>query len=194
MTYSIARYPVHLIDVVQAADGGRVTIRPTLPQDVELQRDFFRSLSAQGRYCRFMTRLEELPESLAERFASIDYRSHLALLAEVFENGRETMIGEARYVVDARDPETCELAIAVADNWQASGIARALLDRLERQAALSGIRSMVADTLLTNRAMIGLARRLGYAVRPSREDPELARLEKHLDPPAVPPSVQPLAA
>jgi hypothetical protein len=57
-----------------------------------------------------------LPESLAERFASIDYRSHLALLAEVFENGRETMIGEARYVVDARDPETCELAIAVANN------------------------------------------------------------------------------
>ena len=185
---------MHLIDVVQAADGSRVTIRPTLPQDMELQRDFFRSLSTQGRYSRFMTRLNELPESLAARFASIDYHNHLALLAEVFEDGRETMIGEARYVVDMRDPQTCEFAIAVADNWQASGIARALLDRLERHAALSGIRSMVADTLLTNRAMIGLARRLGYAVRPSREDPELARLEKHLDPPAVPPSVQPLAA
>jgi acetyltransferase len=194
VTYTIARYPVHLIDVVQAADGSRVTIRPTLPQDVELQRVFFRSLSAQGRYGRFMTRLNELPESLAKRFASIDYRSHLALLAEVFENGRETMIGEARYVLDARDPTTCEFAVAVADNWQASGIARALLDRLEHQAALSGIRSMVADTLPTNRAMIGLARRLGYAVRLSPEDPELVRLEKHLDPSAVPPSVQPLAA
>ena len=194
MTYSIARYPVHLIDVVQAADGSRVTIRPTLPQDLELQRDFFRSLSAEGRYGRFMTRLNELPESLAQRFASIDYRSHLALLAEVFENGRETMIGEARYVVDARDPQTCEFAIAVADNWQASGMARALLDRLERQAAASGIRSMVADTLLTNAAMISFARRLGYTVTLSREDPELARLEKRLDPLAVPPSVQPLAA
>ena len=32
-----------------------------------------------------MTRLSELPETLAERFTSIDYRSHLALLAEVFE-------------------------------------------------------------------------------------------------------------
>ena len=194
MTYSIARYPVHLIDVVQAADGSRVTIRPTLPQDMELQRDFFRSLSTQGRYSRFMTRLNELPESLAARFASIDYHNHLALLAEVFEDGRETMIGEARYVVDMRDPQTCEFAIAVADNWQASGIARALLDRLERQAALSGIRSMVADTLPTNRAMIGLARRFGYAVSLNREDPELARLEKRLDPPAVPPSVQPMAA
>jgi acetyltransferase len=194
VTYSIARYPVHLIDVVQAADGSRVTIRPTLPQDLELQRDFFRSLSAEGRYGRFMTRLNELPESLAERFASIDYRSHLALLAEVFESGRETMIGEARYVVDARDPQTCEFAIAVADNWQASGIARALLDRLERQAAQSGIRSMVADTLLTNAAMIGFARRLGYTVTLSREDPELAKLEKHLNPSAAPLWVQPLAA
>jgi hypothetical protein len=91
----IPRYPVHLIDVVRVADGSRVTIRPTLPQDVELQRAFFRSLSVEGRYRRFMTRLNELPETLAERFASIDYRSHLALLAEVFEDGRETMIGEA---------------------------------------------------------------------------------------------------
>ena len=195
MTYTIPRYPVHLIDVMRFPDGSRVTIRPTLPQDVELQRAFFRRLSADGRYCRFMTGLNELPETLAERFACIDYRNHVALLAEVFEDGRETMIGEARYVVDARDPHICEFTIAVADNWQASGIARALLDRLERQAALSGIRSMVADTLLTNEKMIGLARRLGYAVRLSREDPELARLEKkYLNPSAAPLSVQPLAA
>ena len=194
MIYTIPRYPVHLIDVVQAAADSRVVIRPTLPQDMELQRRFFRSLTAESRYCRFMTRLNELPESLAERFASIDYRSHLALLAEVFESGRETMIGEARYVVDARDPQTCEFAIAVADNWQASGMARALLDRLERQAAASGIRSMVADTLLTNAAMISFARRLGYTVTLSREDPELARLEKHLNPSAAPLSVRPLAA
>ena len=41
MTYTIPRYPVHLIDVVRVTDGSRVTIRPTLPQDVELQREFF---------------------------------------------------------------------------------------------------------------------------------------------------------
>jgi acetyltransferase len=186
VTYTIPRYPVHLIDVVQVADGNRVTIRPTLPQDVELQREFFRTLSLQGRYFRFMTARNELPEALAQRFASIDYRSHLALLAEVFENGRETMIGEARYVVDERDPATCEFAIAVADDWQACGIARALLNRLERQAAASGIRRMVADTLLANRAMIGFATRTGYAVRSNRKDATLARLEKSLTPSAAP--------
>ena len=195
MIYTIGKYPAHLIDVVRVADGSRVTIRPTLPQDVELQRMFFRSLSAEARYCRFMTRVSELPETVAERFTSIDYRTHVALLAEVFDDGgRETMIGEARYIVDERDPTTCEFAIAVADDWQASGIARALLDRLERQAAASGIRRMVADTLITNRAMQRLAARAGFTIRASREDATLARLEKVLADRAGAPSARSLAA
>jgi acetyltransferase len=75
-----------------------------LPQDLELQQEFFRSLSAEGRYRRFMSPVNELPEAVAQHFISVDYRSHLALLAEVFEDGREIMIGEARYVVDEYDP------------------------------------------------------------------------------------------
>jgi GNAT superfamily N-acetyltransferase len=191
VTYTIPHYPVHLIDVVRTADGSPVVIRPTLPQDADLQMLFFRSLSAQSRYCRFMTGFSELPQALADRFSFIDYRNHLALLAEVFEGARETMIGEARYVVDEHDPETCEFAIAVADGWQACGIARALLERLERQAAASAIRRMVADTLLANAAMIGLAARAGYTVKASREDAKLARLEKSLAPTALP---QPIGA
>lgn len=179
-TYTISHYPVHLIDVVRLGDGSRVIIRPTLPQDAELQQDFFRTLSAASRYGRFMTPLRELPENLAQRFASIDYRSHLALLAEVFEGGRQTMIGEARYIVDECDPVACEFAIAVADDWQLRGLGRVLLDRLERQAAASGIQRLVADTHLANRAMFGLAARAGYAVKANREDAMLARLEKRL--------------
>jgi acetyltransferase len=194
MIYSLPRYPVHLIDVVRVADGSRVTIRPTLPQDADLQMLFFRSLSAKSRYCRFMTGINELPQTLADRFSVIDYHSHLALLAEVFEGEREIMVGEARYVVDEHDSETCEFAIAVADDWQTCGIARALLDRLERQAAASGIRRMVADTLLANAAMIGLATRAGYTVKASREDAKLVRLEKSLAPAAPALPVKALAA
>ena len=91
------------------------------------------------------------------------------------------MIGEARYVVDELDPSTCEFAIAVAEPWQGSGLARALLDRLERQAAASGIRLMTADTLLANGAMLALAARAGFAAAMHPHDAALARLEKHLD-------------
>lgn len=195
MTYTIGRYPVHLIDVLRLADGTRVTIRPTLPQDADLQRAFFRTLSADARYSRFMTRVRELPDTLAERFTNIDYRGHVALLAEVFEpGGRETMIGEARYVVNELDASVCEFAIAVADDWRLRGIARVLLARLERQAAASGIRMMVADTLVANKAMQALASGAGYVVKGNREDATLLRLEKSLAGPSVSRPVHSLAA
>jgi acetyltransferase len=194
MTYAIARYPVHLIDIVRVANGRRVTIRPTLPQDLELQQEFFRSLSAEGRYRRFMSPVNELPEAVAQRFISIDYRSHLALLAEVFEDSREIMIGEARYVIEQRDPASCEFAIAVADDWHANGIGRALLARLEREAAASGIQHMFADTLYDNKAMLGLAARSGYAIRMNPGDARLVRLEKKLSVSTAPPTVRSLAA
>jgi acetyltransferase len=152
---------------------------------VELQRAFFRSLSPQSRYSRFMTRVNELPPALAERFTRIDYTSHLALVATILEDGREVMIGEARFVANDHDPTTCELAIAVADAWQRCGIALALLVRLERQAAELGFRRMVADTLVSNRAMLGLARQARYVVNASLEDKTLAHLEKRLPPPVA---------
>ena len=194
MTYTIARYPVHLIDVVRLIDGSRITIRPTLPQDLELQREFFRSLSTEGRYRRFMVPLNELPEVVAQRFISIDYRSHVALLAEVFDDGREIMIGEARYVLDEHDPATSEFALAVADDWQGRGIGRVLLARLEREAAASGIRRMLADTLYDNKAMRALAASSGYTVRANREDARLVKLEMQLSASPPPPNVQQLAA
>jgi GNAT superfamily N-acetyltransferase len=180
MTYAISRYPVHLIDIVRVANGRRVTIRPTLPQDLELQQEFFGLLSAKGRYRRFMSPVNGLPEAVAQRFINVDYRSHLALLAEIFEDGREIMIGETRYVIERGDPASREFAIAVADNWQAKGIGRALLARLEREAAVLGIRRMFADTLYDNKAMLGLAARSGYAIRMNPGDARLVMLEKNL--------------
>ena len=189
MIYSIARYPVHLIDVLRIAGGKRVTIRPMLPQDTELQQAFFRRLSSASRYFRFMTPLRELPEALSERLANVDYRRHLALIAEVFDQaGKETMIAEARYIVDECDPTMCEFAIAVADEWRARGIARALLERLERQAAASGIRRMAADTLVENSAMRGLALCAGYTIKTVPHDYEAVGLEKALVSPASTPS------
>ena len=188
--YVIHRYPVHLIDVMRAADGRRITIRPTLPQDRELQKEFFRSLSAESRHSRFMTWLKELPDALAEQFASIDYRSHLALLAEVFDGGRETMIGEARYVVDPDDRELCEFAISVADGWRRCGLGSALLSRLELEAAASGISMMSAQTLVSNKAMLGLAVRAGYRVVANRCDAAQADLQKKLSTPTAPLLVQ----
>jgi acetyltransferase len=176
------RYPTHLIDVVRLANGSRVVVRPPLPQDCELQRVFVRTLSEEARYFRFMTRLSELSEAMAERFTTIDYRTHLALIATVFADARETMIGEARYVVDEGSDAVCEFAVAVADAWQRMGLARTLLSRVAGHAAASGSRRIVGDTVSNNRAMLALANGTGFALARKREDGRLVRLVKDLSP------------
>jgi len=174
MTFTIQLYPVQLIDVIRLADGRSITLRPSLPQDAEQLRAFFRTLSDKARYFRFMTTLRELPEALAKRFAGVDYRSHMALLAEHFDGDRGTIIGETRYIENQDDPGTCEFAIAVADDWQGLGLARTLLDRLVSHAAASSIRQMVADTMCANKAMIELARKAGFSIEPHRGHSTLA--------------------
>jgi acetyltransferase len=180
VTYFLHRYPTHLIDVVHLAGTTRVVVRPALPQDRDLQRAFVRNLSDAARYFRFMTKLRELPEAMAEHFTAIDYIGHVALVAEVFSDAGATMVGEARYIVDAGDAAACEFAVAVADAWQGMGLARILLTRLADHAAASGIRHMSGDTVASNEAMIALAKRTGFAVARKREDGRLVHLVKNL--------------
>jgi acetyltransferase len=174
------RYPTALIDVVRLVDGRRVTLRPPLPQDCDLQRRFVRGLSDEARYFRFLTRLQELPEAMAERFTAIDYHRHVALVATVFQGAGEAMVGEARYILDDRDPAVCEFAVAVTDRWQRRGLARLLLVRLIGHAATSGVRRMAGITTAGNAAMIALARRLGFAVALKPEDSRLVQLVRDL--------------
>ena len=184
MTSAIRHYPVHLVDVLRLPDGRRVVLRPILPRDKEMLRAFVRSLSDEARYFRFMSGLAELPEAMAERFTCIDYCSHVSLVAEVETDAGAIMVAEVCYIVDAGMPSSCEFAIAVADDWQGRGLGRAMLARLAEHAAASGIRRMAADTAAANKAMIGLAKRLGCNVTRKREDGSLMSLVKDLQPPA----------
>ena len=38
MSYTIERYPTRLIEQFALADGRRVTLRPVLPQDAEMEQ------------------------------------------------------------------------------------------------------------------------------------------------------------
>jgi len=177
--YHISRYPTPLIDVIRLA-GQRVILRPVLAQDADLQSTFFAGLSDAARYFRFMTRLAGLSTALLQRLSDVDHVHHVALLAATFAQGRETMIGEARYIVEASDPLSCEFAVAVADAWRGEGLAYILLERLAAHAASTGLRRMVANTIATNAAMITLATRVGFTITRKREDGRLLRLEKNL--------------
>jgi acetyltransferase len=175
MIYTIHRYPAELIDVVRSPAGERVTIRPVLPQDAPAVADFFTTLSSASRRNRFFRTLRELPAEMLDRFTSVDYHAHLALVATVLRAGAEVVVGEARYVVSG--PAAAEFAVAVADACQRQGLGRLLLTRLARRAAAEGVTRLYGDILPTNEAMLRLAAGAGMTVVPSRDGTGLMRAE-----------------
>jgi acetyltransferase len=179
MLYQIHRYPADLIDVVRLRDRQRVLIRPVLPQDEQLTSAFFSGLPARARYDRFMAPMPNLPPSLVKRFTNVDYVSHVALVAEVFAGGHETVVAEARYASGA-DPAVAEFAVSVAEAWQGRGLASLLLGKLICRAAGAGIARMTGETLASNARMLHLARKAGFTATPSAEVRELVLLEKVL--------------
>ena len=181
MVYQIHRYPAELIDVVRLS-AERIVIRPVLPQDEDLTGAFFRSLSPRSRHDRFMMSLREPPRDLMRRFTQIDYRDHLALVAEVFANRREIVIAEARYVRKP-DPTVAEFAVSVAEPWQGRKLASLLLGRLACRAAEAGVRRMIGETLATNFRMLALARKAGFTILPSRDVRGVMLLERALSAP-----------
>jgi acetyltransferase len=183
MTYQIHRYPADLIDVVHLGDGERVVIRPVLPQDEDLTLAFFHGLSGSARYDRFMTSLREVPRDLMRRFTQVDYANHLALVAEVFGDGRETVVAEARYVRTGEDRSTAEFAVSVAEPWQGKGLARLMLGKLACRAGSQGVVRLTGQTLATNERMLALARKAGFTLRPSGEVRGVIELEKWLPKP-----------
>lgn len=174
------RYPFDLVDVWHARDGSRVLIRPVHPQDLELAREFVRALSPESRYNRFHQPLNDLTPQMAKWATHVDYQRHMALIAVVYEDGRELEIGAARYVVRAADAETAEFAIAIADRWHGRGVAERLLRGLIAVAARRGIRWLEGDVLAGNRAMLGLARKLGFQAREPRRDARLVAVSRHV--------------
>lgn len=174
------RYPVELIDVLRLRGGSRVTIRPALPQDLTINQAFVVGLSDGSRRSRFLAPVGGLSDDQARRFTDIDYRNHLALIAEVFIGGTEVMVAEARYVIE-ESADACEFALAIADDWQGKRLGRYLMSRLVERARAAGIQRMFGDTLCDNAAMLTLARQMGFAVRPHPADPRLYRLVLDLE-------------
>jgi acetyltransferase len=183
MLYEIHRYPADMIDVVHLSGDERVVIRPVLPQDEDLTGAFFRDLPAASRYGRFLAPMRNLPPDLLARFTHVDYADHLALVAEVFAEGRETVIAEARYVRN-EDRSSAEFAVSVADAWQGKGLASLMLAKLACRAAAEGVTRLHGETLAGNDGMLHIARKAGFRIHPSLDSRGLMVMEKVLQQPA----------
>lgn len=175
---AIHPYPRELMQRSDLSDGTQLVIRPIRPEDAILEREFVNNLSERSKYLRFMYSLQEITPEALSRFTQIDYDREMALVAVVTEKDKDLQVGVARYYTLA-DPNVCEFAIVVADDWQHRGIARRLMAALV-EAARDGRHTRMVGTVLTeNRRMLKFVKSLGFEMETSAEDPQL--MEVSLD-------------
>jgi len=176
---SAPRYPFELVESHRLKGGRLVLVRPIHPQDETLVQSFVRGLSPRSRYFRFHNAIRELDPRMLHAATHVDYRRHLALIAEWFDGDAEVEIGAARYFV-RKDGATAEFAIAIADAWQRQGLARHLLQRLMAIAEQRGLERFEGDVLEENHAMAGLALDLGFEVREHSSEPGVLVVAREL--------------
>ena len=167
-------------DVLRLRSGKSLTVRFVEPRDAEALQGFFRSLTVHSRYNRFLGAMSELPQTELDHFIHAGEAYRFSVIATMTIDGFETIVGEARYAFHA-ETASIEFGLSIDDRWQGHGIGTSLLKNLECRAASFGAGRLFGDTLRSNDAMIGLARKSGYAFTHSPGDWKLVRFEKLID-------------
>ena len=162
------------------APAKSLTVRFVEPSDAEALQAYFRSLSTRSRYNRFLGAISELPAAELDRFVHVGEANRFSVVAVMSIDGAETIVGEARYALDA-DTDSVEFGLSIDDRWQGHGVGAALLRNLECRAAAFGANRLFGDTLRSNDAMLGLARKSGFAFTNSPGDWKLVRFEKPIE-------------
>ncbi|MCJ0824619.1 GNAT family N-acetyltransferase [Luteimonas sp. 50] len=151
-------------------DRRQVLLRPIERQDAQAERDFIQALSPESRRARFLYQMNSPSQALIDSLTDIDYINDVAFIAVVHDDGRDRMVGACRYAVGS-DPEQCEVAVAVLDDWQEQGLGTAMMRHLIDVARDRGIKRMVSVDDAGNLEMRDLARYLGFHTKSSDDDP-----------------------
>jgi len=174
-----ARAPAPLPCTDYVINGTRVTVRPIRADDMSLEADFVRHLSAETRYERFMVTVRELSQRKLKYLTDVDQVHHVALAATVDSDGQQILVGVVRYIVDPAGT-SCEFAIAVDDAWRGSGLAGILMHALMGIARSRGLGTMEGIVLTTNSSMLKFARQLGFRQERNLEDRDTVHIVRSL--------------
>jgi acetyltransferase len=158
---AIRPYPRELEETVELRGGRRVLVRPIRPEDEAAHQAFLHQLQPDDVRFRFFNLVRELPHSQMARYTQIDYEREMAFIATDTAMNPPATLGVVRGVFTSDDREA-EFAIIVRSDLKGQGLGRALLEKLVRYCRARGTEEVVGQVLAENRAMLSLARRLGF--------------------------------
>jgi len=133
--------------------------------------------SMQSLQRRFFAPKKGFSEREMAFFLDIDFESHVAIVAEIAEDGRPVICGGGRFIVVK--PGQAEIAFVVVDAYQGQGIGTILMRHLALLARDAGLKELVAEVLPENTAMLKLFKKFGF--RPdSKGSPQVVHLTMQL--------------
>ncbi len=122
------------------------------------------SVSHESMRTRLFSYIKNLDHELLILFCNVDYDRHMAIVAEIIENGKRKIIGVGRLVMQP-DFRSGELALIVHDRYQRKGLGHKLLGMLIEIGREKGLEEVYGDVLAENEKMLKLARKLGFTTQ-----------------------------
>ena len=141
-------------------DDRPITIRALRPDDRAAMLAAIGRTSMQSLQRRFFVPKKGFSEQEMAFFLNIDFESHVAIVAEVEEDGHPVIAGGGRYIVV--QPGQAEIAFVVVDAYQGQGIGTILMRHLAVLARNAGLKELVAEVLPENTAMLKLFKKFGF--------------------------------
>ena len=156
-----------------------MTLRPLRRDDIDIEAAFVTGLSPESRHNRLLGGMIQVTREYIERLTTVDFSRDMALAAVLMLDGREVLIGVARYVQEAND-RACEFALVIADAWQGRGIGRGMMEKLIAVARSRGLTQIHGDVLSTNRPMLEFCRKLDFRLGRNPDDATVTRVTRAL--------------
>ncbi len=164
-------YPEDLETYRTTRKGLEIFLRPVKITDETILKDFFYDLSEDSMYMRFFSTRRDMPHKRLQEFVVVDWSRKMEILAVIKENerDRETIIGVGQYEL-IPDNYLAEVAIVVRDEYQGRGVGGELLSYLTYIARRDGLLGFTAETLVENKAIVGLFEKMGFHTEKRREE------------------------
>ncbi len=160
-------------------DGRAATLRPISADDFGIESAFLDTLSTEASYNRLFSVRRPSADEI-RRWVDIDAAREFAFVVTTPQPGggpRMLAVGRAVHDDDGRG---AEFALLVGDDCRRQGLGGRLLAALVDEARRRGLPVLHGTTLSTNAAMLGLARRCGFASRREIGDSLVTRVWRDL--------------
>ena len=173
---NLLSYPLKYIKPIQLNDGTLIQLRPIHPLDGGRAIEFKSSLSAESLLARFHGYIPKVSEKLVKRLTEIDYKTEMAIIAEVLlQDDEKEIIAVSRIVSDQKN--AVDFAIIISDQWQGKKLGSILTENLVQIARDMKFDSIYSNVMNNNTAMLEILRRLGFKIEIEDETTVFAQLK-----------------